>query len=66
MTIKQIRKSGYEITRGDYYGTADNNARRWYVQPISGPVDRRGRGYATRKAAENALLDILFLESLIN
>ena len=66
MTMAQIRKAGYEITRGDYQGTNDNNARRWYVQPINGPVDRRGRGYATRKAAENALLYILFLESLIN
>ena len=64
MTIKQIRKAGYEITRGDYYGTADNNARRWYIQPISGPVDRRGRGFATRREAMFALGDLLSLAQI--
>ena len=61
MTMAQIRKAGYEITRGDYQGTNDNNARRWYVQPISGPVDRRGRGFATRREARFALEDLLSL-----
>ena len=64
MTTQQIRKAGYEITRGDYYGTADNNARRWYVQPINGPVDRRSRGYATRREAMFALEDLLSLAQI--
>lgn len=64
MTMTQIRKSGYEITRGDYYGSADNNARRWYIQPINGPVDRRGRGYATRREAMFALEDLLSLAQI--
>jgi len=64
MTTQQIRKAGYEIARGDYYGTTDNNARRWYVQPINGPVDRRGRGYATRREARFALEDLLSLAQI--
>ena len=63
MTTEQIRKEGYEITRGDYHGTSDNNARRWYIQPSRGRL-RRGRGYPTRKDAVSALEDLLSLAQI--
>lgn len=51
-TEQEIR---YRITRGDYYGTTDNRADRWYIDAIDGPVDRPGKGYRTARLAKDAL-----------
>ena len=46
------RKLGYTFSRGDYVGTSDNRADRWYWSaPGSTTIDRRGPGCATRDDA---------------
>ena len=53
--MKTEQKIRYRITRGDYYGTTDNRADRWYIDSIDGPVDRHGKGYRSRALAQDAL-----------
>jgi hypothetical protein len=59
MTEARARKAGYQITRGSYRGTSDDRADRWYIETITGPVDRRGSGYRTRAEALQALDEYL-------
>ena len=60
MTTAEAREAGYEITRGSYSGTSDDNIDRWYIQRIdTDTVDRRGYGYPTRKDALLALEEYL-------
>ena len=41
---------GYTVTRGDYHGTADNRADRWYIERADAKTGRRvGIGFATLK-----------------
>ncbi|MBX3576207.1 MAG: hypothetical protein KF723_03285 [Rhizobiaceae bacterium] len=48
-------KAGYEVVEGAYIGTSEDCAGRWYVQHESDEVvDRRGQGFATKKAAWEA------------
>jgi hypothetical protein len=56
--------TGYSIGRGAYVGTSDDKIGRWYVERDDGPVDRRGRGYRSRKAAFDAFVadDLMLVE----
>lgn len=39
---------GYEITKGSYKGTNDDNIDGWYIDdPESTMIDRRGKGHRT-------------------
>jgi hypothetical protein len=51
MTTKQARTLGYTISRGDYIGTSDDRADRWYISRDGDIYDRRGPGYRTRTEA---------------
>jgi len=56
----RIVGTDYEIARGSYHGTQDDNARTWYVDHIDDKtMDRRGSGHATRAEAVADLLDTL-------
>jgi len=58
MTEKELQKHGYEIVKGDYVGTSDDNINRWYLQTIDGPVDHRGRGYPSKQfVLDRAVID---------
>lgn len=59
MTTAEARKRGYEITRGSYRTTTDDRMDRWYIDPVDGLCDRRGKGFATRKEALETLTDRL-------
>ena len=59
MTTAQARLLGFEIVRGNYVGTPDDRADRWYINQIPGPVDHRGSGFLTRKSALQELEYIL-------
>ncbi len=50
---------GYTITRGAYQGTCDDRLDRWYAYPADGDIDRRGEGFATRRAAKQAVENIV-------
>jgi len=56
ITTAEARKAGYEINRGSYVGTTDDNIDRWYIEAITADaVDRRGQGYATRRESLESL-----------
>jgi len=60
MTIAQARAAGYEINRGSYQGTTDDRLDRWYIEATNSKVvDRRGPGFATRKAALDHLSQVI-------
>lgn len=60
LTTAEAKEKGYEIVKGDYVGSTNNNADRWYFDNInSSTTDRRGRGYMTRKEALAALTEHL-------
>jgi len=43
-------------TRGDYVGTTDNRADRWYIDDReSNTIDRRGAGFTTRKKCQEEI-----------
>lgn len=47
----------YDVIEGSYTGTSDDVAGRWYIVDTEGDaVDKRGRGYATREDALDALV----------
>lgn len=50
MNITEARKHGYEIMRGSYSGTTDDNRNRWYIVK-RGESWPKIKGYATRRAA---------------
>ena len=63
MTVKQAKKLGWSVGRGAYAGTTDDNINRWYLaRDSSDVVDRRGRGYPTRKAALAGLAEFLSMQ----
>lgn len=52
LTSKEAKALGFTVVRGDYIGTADNRADRWYIDKLDDPViDRRGEGFATKEDA---------------
>lgn len=51
--------NGWTVRRGNYYGSTDDRADRWYADQDGHPIDHRGRGHATRKEAIVSLLDRL-------
>ena len=52
MTTAEARRHGYEVNRGSYMGTTDDRLDRWYIERTDADaVDRRGRGYRTRREA---------------
>ena len=57
ITLAQARRRGWTIERGAYTGTTDDRRDRWYVYRLDAyhAVDRRGPGFATRRAALEAL-----------
>lgn len=56
LTLAEARAAGFDIVKGDYVDTADNNADRWYIDDKnSSTVDRRGSGFRTRQEALEAL-----------
>lgn len=55
MNTRDARAAGYDVIRGDYTGTVDDNADRWYVEPILGPCDRAYPGFGTQAEALDAL-----------
>lgn len=59
LTIEQAREKGYDVVRGDYQNTPDNQRNRFYVERLDGPVCRFGPGYATQLAALEALTEQL-------
>lgn len=49
---------GYGIDEGSYYGTNDDVAGTYYIDNRSSSmIDRRGRGYPTKRAAYEAMLE---------
>lgn len=50
MNIAEARKHGYEIMRGAYAGTTDDNRNRWYIVKSGEPWPKI-KGYPTRRAA---------------
>jgi len=60
MTVKQAKKLGYEIQEGDYLGTSDNRANRWYIiRDDDDILDKRGIGFASKKEALQEIEDRL-------
>lgn len=58
MTTAKARALGYAVDLGAYSGTTDDRADRWYLRlEDGGPIDRRGRGWATRQAALDAIAE---------
>jgi hypothetical protein len=56
MTPTPVRTPrGYITRRGDFHGTTDDRAGRWYTDKIGEPIDHRGQGYRTRREAIEAL-----------
>ena len=43
--------TGYSIGPGAYVNTSDDRSDRWYLEHDQGPVDRRGPGFSSRRAA---------------
>lgn len=50
MNTAEARQHGYEIMRGSYSGTSDDNRNRWYIVKC-GESWPKIKGYATRRAA---------------
>lgn len=50
MNIAEARKHGYEIMRGAYAGTTDDNRNRWYIVKSGEPWPKI-KGHPTRRAA---------------
>ena len=50
---------GYWIDRGNYVGTTDDRADRWYINRYREPIDHRGQGFATRAEALRHLTELL-------
>jgi hypothetical protein len=58
ITEAQARKAGFTLHRGDYRNTSDDRADRWYFAHRDDTmVDRRGKGFATKADALNAIYD---------
>jgi hypothetical protein len=50
------RYRGARISRGAYYGTADDRADRWYIDDPAAPsIDRRGPGFPRLVDAREAI-----------
>lgn len=50
----------FEVVEGSYTGTSDDVAGRWYtVDTEADIIDKRGRGYATREDALEAIIERL-------
>lgn len=58
MTTAEARKHGYEIMRGSYSGTNDDNRNKWYIVKSGEPWPKI-KGYPTRRAALAELLEQL-------
>jgi len=58
LTVKKARALGYDVTRGGYVGTSDDNADRWYIDSAT-TCERRGAGFRTRREALEYLTDNL-------
>lgn len=58
MNTAEARKQGYEIMRGSYAGTTDDNRNRWYIVKIGEPW-LKIKGFATRRAALSELAEQL-------
>lgn len=57
---QQARELGYQLTQGAYSGTSDDVIGTWYAERLdSDTVDRRGRGYATKREALDMLRQAL-------
>ena len=55
-TEAQARRDGFEIKRGNYIGTIDDRADRWYPERIGAEaVDRRGPGFGRKWEALAAI-----------
>ena len=54
---------GYTTHRGGYRGTTDDRLDGWYICPVDGPHDHRGRGFIHRAYARQALRE--HLEALV-
>lgn len=48
MTLKELNDRGYDIAEGDYHGTTDNRAGRWYLIKTSAPLRKWGAGFGSR------------------
>lgn len=61
MKLKEAREKGFDVIRGAYTGTTDDRADRWYVIETApgAAIDKRGPGFATRKAALEHLGEVL-------
>jgi hypothetical protein len=54
MNTAEARKRGYEIIRGSYAGTQEDNKDYWYIVEI-GEITKKWYGYRTRKQALDTL-----------
>lgn len=54
MTLRELNDAGYDIIEGDYRGTPDDRAGRWYVVKTGGPSRKWGTGHASKAAALTA------------
>lgn len=66
LTEEEANELGYEIVKGAYKGTNDNRIDRYYFQRIdSDVVDRRGRGYKSKKKALKGLeLKLKYIDNI--
>ncbi len=52
LTMADAKRLGYKLVRGDYHGTTDNRADRWYWQHDDDQMsNRRAAGYPTEEDA---------------
>ena len=59
---KRAKQLGYSVVQGEYHGTTDDRADRWYLQnDREHSVDRRGKGFATKQEALDSLEESLAL-----
>lgn len=50
----------FKIVRGEYTGTTDDKADRWYIDDTqSEVVDRRGPGFRTKAEAQTRIQELL-------
>ncbi len=52
----ELKKRGWSVEKGAYYGTSDDRADRWYAYrwDVYRAIDRRGPGFRTRWEAIEA------------
>lgn len=51
MNEKQAKKHGYTLFEGNYSSSSDDCMGRWYWSVEGCILDKRGRGYASKKDA---------------